>query len=49
MNEALLTKLAALFAGRLRAALRKAGECIDIVVTGDAVADPSGPMMSPDM
>ena len=46
---ALLTKIAKLTCDCLTAALREAGEYIDIVVTGDDVASQAGPMMSPAM
>ena len=46
---ALLTKIGKLTCDCLTAALRKAGEYIDIVVTGDDVASQAGPMMSPAM
>jgi len=46
---ALLMKIGKLTCDCLAAALREAGEYIDIVVTGDDVASQAGPMMSPAM
>jgi uroporphyrinogen decarboxylase len=46
---ALLTKLEKLTCDCMVAALREAGEYVDIVVTGDDVASQAGPMMSPAM
>jgi uroporphyrinogen decarboxylase len=46
---ALLTRLEKLFTACLVAALREVGQYVDIVITGDDVANQAGPMMSPAM
>ena len=45
----LLGRLEKLFTDCLTAALREAGQYVDIVITGDDVANQAGPMMSPAM
>jgi uroporphyrinogen decarboxylase len=46
---ALMTKLEELFVACLKAALKEAGDYVDVVITGDDLGNQSGPMMSPAM